>query len=217
MLARIKFTSDHANRMCKVDIEKLEDFLGEKVKTDQLKIGDDGQFESVSWRETFDKLKAEKDSDYKLVTPADMYQISSHENYIVNLETFTSKFPSLEFTIKGVPKSVGSDTTSLIDHMNRIAEKIEEAKNRFDKVVEFNQKCEVHVPNLGMMNVNKLAFATDYCTEQLQQLLFQGWRILAVCPQPDQRRPDYILGMHVSELDENVDVKHFSGDGIEKK
>lgn len=21
-----------------------------------------------------------------------------------------------------------------------------------------------------------------------------GWRILAVCPQPDQRRPDYILG-----------------------
>jgi hypothetical protein len=212
VLARIKFTGDYSNRLTKEDLNRLESFLGEKVSSSQLKIGDDGRYESVSWRETFDKEKADKDTEYTLVLPADMYQISESNNYIVELENFTSKFPQLEITIKGVPKSIGTDHTDLINQMNKIAEKIEDAKNRFEKVVEFNQKCEVHVPNLGLLNINQLAFATDYCTEELQRLLFQGWRILAICPQPDQRRPDYILGMHISELGDEVNVQHFNGE-----
>lgn len=212
MLVRIKFTSDRTNRLTGQELESLEDFLGEKVNVSQLKIGDDGNPEAPSWRDTFDKEKAEKDSDYKLVIPVDLYQISEQNNYIVELERFTSKFPNLEVNIKGIPKAIGNDNADLILQMNKVAEKIEEAKNRFEKVVEFNQKCEVHVPNLGLLNVNQVAYATDYCTEELQQLLFQGWRILAICPQPDQRRPDYILGMHKSEMNDNVNVQYFSGD-----
>lgn len=34
----------------------------------------------------------------------------------------------------------------------------------------------------------------DACTDQLQGALNSGWRIISACPQPDQRRPDYILG-----------------------
>jgi len=34
----------------------------------------------------------------------------------------------------------------------------------------------------------------DYCTERLQDDLDSGWKILAICVQPDGRRPDYILG-----------------------
>jgi hypothetical protein len=215
MLVRIKFTSSDSNRLNAEDVKKLNNFFGENVKVNQLKVNEDGDFESTSWRETFDKEKAEKDSDYKLVIPADMYQILDSNNYIVDLERFTKEFPNLEISIKGVPKSVDTGHLDMINEMNKIAEKIEDAKNRFEKVVEFNQRCEVHVPNLGLLNINKLAYATDYCTEELQRHLLQGWRILAICPQPDQRRPDYILGMHVDDLDGNVDVQYFAGDGRE--
>jgi hypothetical protein len=212
MLVRIKFTNDDSNRLTKGEHDKLEDFLGEKVSVSQLKIGEDGKPETKSWRETFDEKQVERDSDYKLVSPADVYQITESNNYIVELEKFTGTFPNLEISIKGVPKSISNDNQDLISQMNRVAEKIEDAKNRFEKVVEFNQRCEVHVPNLGLLNINQLAFATDYCTEELQRLLFQGWRILAICPQPDQRRPDYILGMHKSDIGDDVSVHHFNGD-----
>jgi len=215
MLVRIKFTKDKANRLTKDELERLSDFLGETVEAERLKIGENGELEVLSWFETFDEEKAKRDSDYKLVQPSDVFQISDSNNYIVDLNKFTSMFPNLEFSIKGVPKSVSNNHLDLIEHMEKIAAKIEEAKNRFDKVVEFNQKCHVHVPNLGLLNINRVAYATDYCTEELQKLLHQGWRIIAVCPQPDQRRPDYILGMHVNELGDDVEVKYFEGNGRE--
>lgn len=216
MLARIRFTTSELNRLTWSEVERLENFLGEKVKTSQMKI-DGGEISRVSWKETFDKDKVEKDSDYKLVTPTDMYLIDdSTTTYLVSLEKFTNEFPNLEISIRGVPKAISEDHNNLIEMMNKVADKIEDAKNRFDKVVEYNQKCEVHVPGLGLLNINKVAYATDYCTEELQRLLHQGWRLLAICPQPDQRRPDYILGMNVSKIDEDVKVEHFSGNGNEK-
>jgi hypothetical protein len=163
------------------------------------------------------RKRLKKNSDYKLVIPADMYQISDSNNFLVDLEKFTKEFPNLEITIKGVPKSISADYSNLLESMNEVASKIEEAKNRFDKVVEYNQKCEVHVPGLGLLNINRVAYATDYCTVELQSLLHQGWRILAICSQPDQRRPDYILGMNVSNITDQVDVVHFSGNGKEEE
>lgn len=209
MLARIKFIHSNSNRLNKKDLDKLEIFLGEKVETSQLKINEDGKVESVSWKETFDKEKAEKDKDYKLVIPTDMYQISDSNNYIVDLELFTSEFSNLEFSLKGVPKAVGGNHLELFDMMNKVAQKIEEAKNRFEKVVEFNQKCEVHVPNLGLMNINKLAYATDYCTEELQKLLFQGWRIV-----PSHKRKDTgHIAVMPEEIVENI-IESLSGQVI---
>jgi hypothetical protein len=35
---------------------------------------------------------------------------------------------------------------------------------------------------------------SDACSDALQNELDNGWRIIAACPQPDQRRPDYSLG-----------------------
>lgn len=217
MLARIKFTGNIQNRIKKDELEKLSDYLGEKIEGSQLKINERGEFEPVGWRETLDKELAEKESDYKLVTPSEYYAIKNTDTYIVELEKFTNLYPNLEITIKGIPKAINDDSVSMISMMNEVANKIDEAKNRFEKVVEFNQECNVHVPNLGLLNLNKLAYATDYCTEMLQERLLQGWRLIAVCPQPDQRRPDYILGMHVDELDVNVvSVEHYYGNGREK-
>lgn len=58
----------------------------------------------------------------------------------------------------------------------------------------FNAKVQVHVAGLGLLNVTEVENHNDCCTDYLQTKLADGWRILAVCVQPDQRRPDYILG-----------------------
>lgn len=215
MLVRIKFTSDESNRLTDEELKVLEDFLGENINTQRLKLDEHGKPISTNWRDTFDPEYANKHEDYTLVTPSNYVQISETNNYIVDIETFTSKFPSLEFTIKGMPKSASTDYNHMLDMMNKVSQKIEDAKNHFDKTVEFNQRCDVHVPGLGLLNINRLAYATDYCTEELQRLLHQGWRIISVCPQPDQRRPDYILGMTVSNIGDSVEVEYFSGDGRE--
>lgn len=57
-----------------------------------------------------------------------------------------------------------------------------------------NQKVNVAVPGFGLMMMTKVQVLYDQCTDNLQGYLDEGWRILAICPQPDQRRPDYIIG-----------------------
>lgn len=59
-----------------------------------------------------------------------------------------------------------------------------------------NTRLHVSVPNLGLLVMNSVSLLQDACTDALQRKLDEGWRILAICPQPDQRRPDYILGRH---------------------
>lgn len=73
-------------------------------------------------------------------------------------------------------------------------ESMEEKFNRFTASQSFNERCSVHVPGFAMMEIRKVKVEIDYCTDRLQDDLNDGWRILAICPQPDQRRPDYILG-----------------------
>jgi hypothetical protein len=60
-----------------------------------------------------------------------------------------------------------------------------------------NERCTVAVAGLGLLTVNEVCAEVDLCTESLQSKLADGWRILAVCVQPDQRRPDYVLGRTV--------------------
>lgn len=56
-----------------------------------------------------------------------------------------------------------------------------------------NERCQVIVGS-GAYNVTETKLLSDGCTDQLNNELRSGWHILAVCVQPDQRRPDYILG-----------------------
>jgi len=57
-----------------------------------------------------------------------------------------------------------------------------------------NTRVNVHVPGAPLLHIDDVKVAEDLCTEALQCELDDGWRIVAVCPQPDQRRPDYVLG-----------------------
>ena len=50
------------------------------------------------------------------------------------------------------------------------------------------------LPNIGLLSINEVTWRDDACTEEIQRLLEEGWRIVAVCPPNGARRPDYILG-----------------------
>lgn len=68
-----------------------------------------------------------------------------------------------------------------------------------DKVADlapasFNDRCHQHQPNNALFSVVETMLLENSCTDALQEQLAKGWRIIAVQPQPDQRRPDYILG-----------------------
>jgi hypothetical protein len=58
----------------------------------------------------------------------------------------------------------------------------------------FNDAVNVAVPSNNLMGIRQIQVYIDFCTEELQIKLNEGWAILAICPQPDQRRPDYIMG-----------------------
>lgn len=66
--------------------------------------------------------------------------------------------------------------------------------NTAGRVPAFNDRLNITVPGLGLLLLNEVILQPDCCTYRLNELMQEGWRIVAVCPQPDQRRPDYILG-----------------------
>ena len=53
---------------------------------------------------------------------------------------------------------------------------------------------QISVANVGLMSVTRVDVLEDCCTDNLQTYLDRGWRILAVCPPNDTRRPTYIVG-----------------------
>lgn len=67
---------------------------------------------------------------------------------------------------------------------------------RRHKEVAVNDRTNVAVmQEHNLMRIDKVKIETNCCTDRLQDLLDDGWRILAICVQPNQRRPDYVLGL----------------------
>lgn len=54
--------------------------------------------------------------------------------------------------------------------------------------------AQITIPDIGLLHINEVTWMEDACTEALQDMLNDGWRLIAVCPPNAQRRPDYILG-----------------------
>ena len=59
---------------------------------------------------------------------------------------------------------------------------------------------QIHVPNFTMLTVNRVMVVENACTDELQQKLDLGWRILCVCPPLSERRPTYIMGRHEDQV-----------------
>lgn len=98
----------------------------------------------------------------------------------------------------GIPFEV-EERTSPLSTTNAIIRRLEELKNkiddyRYEKNQQLNDRVNVHVPDNSLLRIKDVLLLEDGCTNSLNDHLKEGWQIIAVCPQPDQRRPDYILG-----------------------
>jgi hypothetical protein len=193
MFARIRFT--HGHKVTKDRLDELEEFLSDKVdKYDCYKDEDGKEIDFYDWKHTIDPKKV--DEEKSLVYLSEDIKLSTSKEYIVELSSFMSAFPELEINLRGTMKANNSGFDNAINLMLQAEAKLTTALKSFNEKIEFNNRCDVHIGNLGLLNINQLAYTTDKCTEELQNILNEGWRILAVCPQPDQRRPDYVLGRY---------------------
>lgn len=128
--------------------------------------------------------------------------VIKRENNLVDLEWFAlnCRFP---FYIERCIKSEEPTVQNIQSLLNKIEEKTQQIDKTIDimKQQTFNQKCDVHVGGGMLVTYNDLKLKENSCTDELQCELNNGWRIIAVCVQPDQRRPDYVLGRYNPELD----------------
>lgn len=203
MFARINFEENQ--HITKEELKVIEEVICDTVKTEELiEVVETGKVKTfVSWDHTYDKEEAEE-GNKNLVIKSEMVKLETYQEYIVELTSFLMKFPNLKIKLRGTMQTNDTQLSNMMDFMNAAVEKFNNALKNFNEKVEFNQRCDVHIGNLGLLNINQLAYTTDKCTEELQNILDEGWRILAVCPQPDQRRPDYVLGRY----NENYNANH---------
>lgn len=52
---------------------------------------------------------------------------------------------------------------------------------------------QIVMPGFELLQYGQIKVLEDSCTDIVQEQLDDGWRIIAVMPQPQARRPDYIL------------------------
>jgi len=106
----------------------------------------------------------------------------THVVDLTKLVTITTQFELQEQPM--------SHTMELAHQVEQMAERISD----FAQERQFNNAVNVHVPNFALLNIRESFVLVDCCTEVLNDNLGEGWRILAICPQPNQRRPDYVMG-----------------------
>jgi len=203
MFARISFEDNQ--HVTKDELKEIEVVICDTVKTEELiEVVETRKVKTfASWEHTYDEEEA-KEGIKKLVIKSELVKLETYQEYIIELTSFLMKFPNLKIKLRGTMQTNDTQLSNMMDFMNSAVEKFNNALASFNEKVEFNQRCDVHIGNLGLLNINQLAYTTDKCTEELQNILDEGWRILAVCPQPDQRRPDYVLGRY----NENYNANH---------
>lgn len=132
------------------------------------------------------------------------YNILQSDSYILD------KDQVFELALSGLGYSVAQTIETKIDvsqALMDLAEKPIKLVSQEGSVNNYNTKCEVHMPSYAMTLYNEVMIKEDCCTDELQSCLISGWRIIAACPQPDQRRPDYVLGRFNAGEVESVSAK----------
>jgi ethanolamine utilization cobalamin adenosyltransferase len=114
---------------------------------------------------------------------------SPWEHHVADIDAVLQYVDNIEI-IKPIRRVSGYE--GVLDLADKVINKL----HNLDKMNEqlFNRKVEVHVPGNELLKINDVRLLQDSCTDEVQRYLNDGWRILSICPQPDQRRPDYIMG-----------------------
>ncbi len=99
----------------------------------------------------------------------------------------------VEFEIKEEKDFSPAANTTMHEAAQTVTDK---AYNVAPTGVVYNELVQVHMPGQALSTYNEVLLleGEDSCSDNLQTHLNTGWRIIAACPQPDARRPDYILG-----------------------
>ena len=108
-----------------------------------------------------------------------------------DLEEIASfKFP---FVVKG--EAQFNFVTYMFDEVKKLSKEVGGLSAKFDRAVTRDKSgIVVHIPNQELLSIKECMVLNDCCTDALNDHISNGWRILAICPQPNQRRPDYIMG-----------------------
>lgn len=134
------------------------------------------------------------------------------DTIVVDMELWNEKWVwpyNVIRTVKVSKKVV--DETLVISKLSEVLRIIEDKLETIERVSEniskvtFNQKCNVHIGGGLIAQINRLKLMEDCCTDELQQQLNVGWRIISVNVQADQRRPDYVLGRYDPSYEHNKD------------
>lgn len=149
------------------------------------------------WKDkTDDEREAENARRKARVAELGGYFLGYGSAVIASAETF------VHLIVEGLVERYGDQVELVVinmpDHGRQQLEML------FDKVlaklaeapaqVDFNQRCQQAQPGAGLYSIDTLKLMEDACTDAVQHELAQGWHIVAVQPQPNQRRADFILG-----------------------
>ncbi len=119
---------------------------------------------------------------------------------------FKRMFPGVSAEIgEAVPTSQGLE---IVNTQRRILDELTELRSLIGRtgrddtrpglpskeIYESDGVARAAMPEWMLAHIRKVCVYDDMCTDMLQGMLDGGWVILAICPQPGQRRPDYILG-----------------------
>lgn len=163
---------------------------------------------ATSWgkntREDYDK-EAAKFKGIEFLSIAPFVEDESSYQTIVN-ETFVlDKDQVMQLVLAGINFKVKQEIKVALDITKEIIELAEKPIKIMtgDGTIgnTYNNRCEVHMPGNAMAFYNEVLLKEDACTDELQTALHSGWRLIAACPQPNQRRPDYILGRFNPDLE----------------
>ena len=122
--------------------------------------------------------------------------IVNHNNVVVTKDQLADlAVAGVRFTVTSEHKAAVDISQALMEWSDKPALQL----NAPDAGHTYNNRCEVHIAGQALSLYNETELMEDACTDALQDKLNNGYRIIAACPQPDQRRPDYILGRYNPE------------------
>lgn len=195
MIAAVRFESI----MKKETFDKLKDTVGLKATEERVGIrysklmtmdtsyAFEDEVTSIEGTSKYNVIATDKviESYYVCEHPTEEYiAVDNDQEVIIDID----EVAKLDRTVKYSVENIISFNSVVADE---IANKINLRQNVEQS---FNAKCNVMVPGFELLSIKTVVVRENCCTEIINDMLANNWKIVAVCPQADQRRPDYVMG-----------------------
>jgi hypothetical protein len=133
-------------------------------------------------------------SDKKEPTPEGLIEVESWNRHSADFDEIYALGVSVE--IKFDAKVTSDGYLEIRHYLKSVEERLKEIQSAvtFNTAQSFNDRLSIRISDNLLLSMKEVKVCNDFCTDSLQEELNNGWRIIAVCHQPDQRRPDYVIG-----------------------